>query len=66
MNVVIRSLVPGVTYYFNAEPLNGHGVAGGLLGEILAYSVPSAGFGGFPTLGVTLSRSPFRERRRKE
>ncbi len=58
MSVVIQGLLPGVTYYFNAEPLNGQGVAGGMLGEI-SYSVPSQG-SVVPTQGTALSLSPVR------
>ena len=50
MSVVIEAWCRGVTYYINAEPLNGQGVAGGLLGEI-SPSVPSQG-SVVPTQGV--------------
>ena len=57
-NLVIKGLVSGVTYYFNAQPLNSSGVASGMLGEI-SYTVPSQG-SVVPVQGVVLSLSAVR------
>ncbi len=53
-NLVIHGLVPGVTNYNKAQPLNGGGAAGGLLGEI-SYATPTSALSSVAMPGTSMN-----------